>query len=116
MKVTLYVHRKFDAAHFLSNHSGECRLLHGHTWKVEMWVTGVVDSKTGIVVDFGVLKAIVDQYDHGLVNDHLSTPTAELLALSIATQITERTNIHKVRVRVWESEDCSAEVSSNRDN
>lgn len=53
----------FDCAHQLPNHDGKCANLHGHTYKVVVSVAGRVlqkpgDPKEGMVVDFGVIKAI----------------------------------------------------------
>ncbi len=31
---SLQAEASFDAAHFLANHPGQCRNLHGHRWKV----------------------------------------------------------------------------------
>ena len=47
---------KFDAAHRLMNHSGQCRNIHGHTWLVEVMIEGAVKEESGMVVDFQDLK------------------------------------------------------------
>lgn len=78
----------FDAAHFLPNHEGPCRRLHGHTWKLEVEVSSdkliLEGSETGMVVDFAKVKDVVnykviDQLDHTLLNDTVSNPTCENL-------------------------------------
>lgn len=52
----------FEAAHRLRNHNGKCRNLHGHSYKVDVAVTGeaLVDeggaSDEGMLFDFGVLS------------------------------------------------------------
>jgi len=57
--------------------------LHGHTWKVEVWLEGEVDPETGMVVDFGEVKYQIDLLDHTTLNWVLPVeflpPTAENL-------------------------------------
>lgn len=83
----------FDAAHYLPNHDGKCRNLHGHTYKVTVAIIGtprarVGASDEGMVLDFGVLSDafnsdVKDKLDHTLLNDRISLPTAENIALCI---------------------------------
>ena len=68
---------KFEMAHALVGHNGPCRNIHGHSYKFHVTVKGAVkngseDSDEGMVVDFTVIKNIVDrlivqEYDHSLV-------------------------------------------------
>jgi len=51
----------FDAAHCLPLHEGKCKQLHGHTWKLTVCVDGMIDQKTGFVLDFNTLKHLVEQ-------------------------------------------------------
>jgi len=102
----LYVNRKFSAAHHLPRHVGACRNLHGHTWKVEVWLKGEVNTN-GMLVDFGEVKAIIDLFDHSNLNDTFENPTAENLALYFHQKIP-----FCIKVRVWESENCYAEMAS----
>jgi 6-pyruvoyltetrahydropterin/6-carboxytetrahydropterin synthase len=51
----------FDAAHCLPLHEGKCKQLHGHTWKLTVCVEGVVNERTGFVIDFNLLKDIVNR-------------------------------------------------------
>ena len=44
-----------DCAHFLPGHH-KCGALHGHTYRVEVTIEG--ENKTGMIVDFGDLKAL----------------------------------------------------------
>lgn len=65
----------FDSAHFLSNYSGKCKNIHGHTWKVEAEVKAesLIDSGEykGMIVDFSDLKKdlkqVLDYFDHALI-------------------------------------------------
>lgn len=63
----------FHAGHRLENHGGKCRRLHGHTYKVDVEVGGLVSEEMdtpgeGMVIDFDELKAawapIDDLFDH----------------------------------------------------
>lgn len=105
----------FDAAHMLPNHSGKCANLHGHTYRVELVVTGAVRetdgaSDEGMVVDFAVLskawKRLHGQVDHAFLNDVLpddyQPTTAENLAIYIADQLRESVP-QLASVRVWET-------------
>lgn len=63
---------EFEAAHRLSNYPGPCREIHGHTYKLEVTVTGPIDSNTDMVMDFKELKkilqkAVLDPFDHALI-------------------------------------------------
>lgn len=64
-----------ETAHRLTNYSGKCASIHGHSylWEVECECMEGLDSR-GMVIDFGDLKAamktwIYDVYDHALVLD-----------------------------------------------
>ncbi len=78
-----------DAAHRLPNvPSGhKCANLHGHSFRIEIHISGPVDSKLGWVIDFAdIAKAfqpLHDQLDHKYLNDieGLSNPTSENLAV-----------------------------------
>jgi len=79
----------FDAAHKLTEHDGKCCILHGHTYKLEITVSGCElaesGSKQGMLIDFGEIKKavepLIDTYlDHCFLNDLSVYPTAENLA------------------------------------
>ena len=52
----LKVVSRFAAAHNLRNFYGKCEDLHGHNWKVEVYVVSDRLDEAGLVVDFGVIK------------------------------------------------------------
>jgi 6-pyruvoyltetrahydropterin/6-carboxytetrahydropterin synthase len=88
MKIKLHTEQWFDAAHHLNCYDGACANLHGHTYKLEMWVIGdenMRDVKTGILFDFGILKNIAKEYDHcGDLTELMGVnSTAENQALAI---------------------------------
>ena len=67
----------FEMAHALWNYDGACKNIHGHSYKLFVTVRGepVQDEnnvKTGMVMDFGDLKQIVNRtivkrFDHCMV-------------------------------------------------
>lgn len=79
---------RFEAAHWLPrlppDHASAS--LHGHSYHVEVGVSGPVDGHLGWVVDFADIKAavrpVIEMLDHRCLNeiDGLSNPTAENLA------------------------------------
>ena len=77
-----------EAAHFLPNvpEDHKCRRLHGHSFRIEVHVSGEIGAESGWVMDFADLKRafqpLFDQLDHRLLNDNegLPHPTSENLA------------------------------------
>jgi 6-pyruvoyltetrahydropterin/6-carboxytetrahydropterin synthase len=78
----------FEAAHRLPmvppDH--KCARMHGHSFRVEVTVSGEVDPRTGWLVDFGDITAVVEpllksELDHRSLNDvtGLENPTSEVL-------------------------------------
>jgi 6-pyruvoyltetrahydropterin/6-carboxytetrahydropterin synthase len=97
----------FDAAHRLPNvpEGHKCSRLHGHTYRVEIHVSGPVDEYTGWVVDFGDIKAafkpLIDQLDHYYLNEveGLKNPTSENLAHWIWQRLSAALPLSKIVVR-----------------
>lgn len=59
-KLSLTIERRFEAAHKLPNYNGACQRLHGHSWRLWVTASGIVNTTTGMVVDFTRLKELVD--------------------------------------------------------
>jgi len=67
----------FETAHALEGYDGACRHIHGHSYRLQVTVSGSPVSdpespKFGMVMDFGDLKRIVaenivSRFDHALV-------------------------------------------------
>ena len=67
----------FDAAHALVDYDGKCRHIHGHSYRLLITIQGAPndnldDPKNGMVMDFGLIKTLVNQkiidtYDHALL-------------------------------------------------
>lgn len=78
----------FEAAHLLPNVPAghKCARLHGHSFRVSVYVKGPVGERTGWVMDFADIKAafepILHRLDHYYLNEieGLSNPTSEHLA------------------------------------
>lgn len=53
----------FDSAHFLADYYGKCENLHGHRWRVVVYLeTGQLQAEgtmRDMVLDFGVFKRVV---------------------------------------------------------
>ena len=79
----------FDAAHYLALGASENRRLHGHSFYVDVTLRGEPDARTGVLRDFGTVKAVLDEIraglDHRLLNEiaGLENPTLENLAFYI---------------------------------
>lgn len=75
----------FEAAHFIPAfpEGHKCRRMHGHSFKVEIKVSGEIDPKLGILMDFAEIKAVVKPYidflDHQCLNDLGEEENIELL-------------------------------------
>ena len=100
----------FDAAHVLPNvpEGHKCRRLHGHTYRVRVYVSGEPDDRVGWVMDFGDIKAafepILDRLDHYYLNDieGLENPTAEVLARWIWQRLEPRLSMLR-RIEIHET-------------
>lgn len=101
----------FDAAHKLPGYDGLCANLHGHRWTLDITVEGEINKRTGMVLDFSVLKelvkgSIIAEFDHGYINDCLEMPTAEMMTNYIVQLLTNEVTlfgVRLVRVRLYET-------------
>ena len=79
---------QIEAAHRLPNVPAghKCARLHGHSFGVEIHVSGTPDAQTGWVMDFADIKSafapIFAELDHNYLNEipGLENPTSERLA------------------------------------
>ena len=130
MNPVVYVTRRtsFEACHYLPDYNGKCGKLHGHSYKLEVTVSGTVDCESaeecrnsydGMVLDFNEIKTmlreeVTDKYDHANLNDFFEVPTAECMAVTIfhdleAWLAQHVTYVNLVSVKLWETEDSYAE-------
>lgn len=75
----------FDAAHVLTNHAGQCKNLHGHTYRVIVEVGEGAEGED-MVIDFKDLKqvlreAILERFDHAFIFDQASASECEIAAV-----------------------------------
>lgn len=116
--------KEFSAAHSLKGYNGDCSLLHGHNWKVQVFIRSEELDSVGIAVDFKVLKkeldAILKELDHKHLNElpifQDRNPTSEHLAMYIYKRLSATVNDGKAivsRVRVCESEHSGASYFEN---
>ncbi|MBF0155068.1 MAG: 6-carboxytetrahydropterin synthase [Magnetococcales bacterium] len=123
----------FDAAHHLGYHDGKCQRLHGHSYGLELVLSGTPrlpkegEAQSGFVADFGLLSRIVQRelvdpfLDHRQLNTSLPgipyTSTEYLAAWIMGwclRHLEGRPELGGARmdtVRVWESSRSWAEAS-----
>ena len=107
------------AAHRLRGYKGKCEEIHGHNWKVEVYVQSEKLDDIGMVMDFKDLKKKTEQllklYDHKYLNEVAPfdkiNPSSENLARSIYKELSKKINNKNCmvsKVKVWESDDTAA--------
>lgn len=129
---------RWEMGHRLMLHEGKCRHMHGHSYRADVTLSGVVDPNTGMVVDFyemGFIKERINRVlDHAFAlcsSDEMGRaalacvpgtrvflmdgePTAENIAGMIARWAQDglESRASVSRVRVWETETCYATWSA----
>jgi 6-pyruvoyltetrahydropterin/6-carboxytetrahydropterin synthase len=97
-----------EAAHWLPNVPAghKCGRLHGHSFHIELHVSGPVDPKLGWVLDFAdikkAFKGVEDQIDHRCLNEvaGLENPTSENLCRWLWQKLKpELTTLSKIVVK-----------------
>ena len=125
MRYEVYREIYFSSAHHLRNYCGKCENIHGHNWRIRLYVTRSELTPTGFVMDFKdidrILKKVTDVLDHKDLNSMGEfrdlNPTAENIAgyifLKCEEEIRSIDLMAKVsRVMVWESEKSCAIVEA----
>jgi len=133
---------KWEAAHRLPWHEGQCRHLHGHSYRMMVELEGTPDER-GMLIDFKhikrVLKPLIEAWDHAVLvgagDDALAdamaqlgtrtytfptdTTTENICAYVVhylgtrALQTLQAHNVDTIRVRVAETETCYAELDQS---
>ncbi len=104
-------------AHQLREFEGRCENLHGHNWKIEVFVTGNELEPNGILIDFKRIKSVtekvIDELDHKFLNDleyfKGVNPSSENIARYIFKALGYALNSNNVRVSrvtAWESDNA----------
>ena len=91
---------------------GRLTVPHGHNYTLDVTVRGAIDPRTGMVIDLGELKRVVqetviERFDHADLNaDPLfrdRVPTTENIALAVWELLAPKLGRERLaRVRVWE--------------
>lgn len=123
MPYTIFKDFQFAAAHFIPEHPGKCRNLHGHNYKVRVYLEADTLDRIGMVVDFAVLKGylkeIAGPLDHRVINEippfDARATTAESLAEYVFAGVSERLErdghgerVRVRRVEIWENDASGA--------
>lgn len=85
----------FDSAHFLPfvPDGHKCKEIHGHTYRLIVYVDGELEQQLGWVMDFADMKIVIDpivkSIDHKLLNNiaGLENPTCEIIAVWLWNKI-----------------------------
>jgi 6-pyruvoyltetrahydropterin/6-carboxytetrahydropterin synthase len=91
------VEEEFSAAHFLTHYKGKCEKLHGHNYRVRLWLCGDNLDEGGMLFDFSLLKKMLREIlallDHSNLNDleiFCGNPSAERIAKFIFEEIQKK--------------------------
>ena len=131
---------RWEAAHRLPWHQGDCSNLHGHSYTMTVELEGEPDER-GMLIDFKeikrILKPLVEAWDHSVLvaenDDDLRRAMAALgsrqcvlpfdtTAENLCTYAIDRLladgrdtlarhGVHTVHIRIEETETCYAELS-----
>ena len=89
----IHVQEDFSAAHCLRDYPGKCKNVHGHNWKVDVYVACSELNDIGISLDFydvrKALKGVIDQLDHSDLNQLPQFKTENPSSENIAKYIYE---------------------------
>lgn len=115
----LMIETHFSSAHQLRGYKGVCERLHGHNWKVQVYVLAERLNDIDLAIDFHDLKKLTEEViaplDHGFLNDLFpfteKNPSSENIAKWIYDSLKKKIhndNINLSAVTVWESDTASA--------
>jgi 6-pyruvoyltetrahydropterin/6-carboxytetrahydropterin synthase len=96
----IFVTSDFSAAHRLSGHQGPCARVHGHNWKVTVYVRCLGLDAGGMGLDFLHLQSALDEVLSELDHKELNAvpfftecpPTAENVARFIFDELGRKVN------------------------
>ena len=110
---------RFEAAHYLPGYDGLCKNMHGHSYKLQVGISGAVNFENGMVMDFVKLKEtvnvlLINHLDHVCLNDipeffgfpaHM--PTAENMVIWMAERLSPPFQYEGQQlefVKLWETD------------
>jgi 6-pyruvoyltetrahydropterin/6-carboxytetrahydropterin synthase len=87
----------FDAAHTLRRdiETEGSKRIHGHTYRVEVSISGTPNPETGMVIDLGIVRQrlndVRELLDHHLLDEvaGLGIPTLENIAMFVANALSD---------------------------
>ena len=115
----LKINSQFAAAHQLRDFGGGCERLHGHNWRIEVYVSGSKLEENGLLIDFRVIKdktkKVMDELDHNFLNElepfRTQNPSSENIARHIFETLSRDLNHEDAKVTkvtAWESDSACA--------
>ncbi|MDY6970965.1 MAG: 6-carboxytetrahydropterin synthase QueD [Thermodesulfobacteriota bacterium] len=115
----LKITSQFASAHQLREFEGACERLHGHNWKIEVYVTGMELEENGLLIDFRLIKEatkrVIDDLDHQFLNElepfKTLNPSSENIARHIFESLSREINSERIKVSkvtAWESDSACA--------
>jgi 6-pyruvoyltetrahydropterin/6-carboxytetrahydropterin synthase len=110
---------QFAAAHQIRGIEGGCERLHGHNWKVEVFVSGDKLDENGLLIDFRDMKdkteALMEELDHRFLNELepfiTLNPSSENVSRYVYETLSRQLNTDTIRISkitVWESDSACA--------
>ena len=98
---------------------GKCEALHGHNWKIEVYVTGNKLGEDGLLIDFALIKKETEKalnvLDHKFLNElepfKSVNPSSENIARHIYESLSKNLkneNVRVSKVTAWESDTACA--------
>ena len=110
---------QFAAAHQIRGIEGGCERLHGHNWKVEVFVSGDKLDENGLLIDFREMKdkteALMEELDHKFLNElepfTTLNPSSENISRYVYEALSRQLNTDTIRISkitVWESDSACA--------
>lgn len=111
-QITICKSYRFEAAHWLPlvPDGHKCKKMHGHNYRVDIVIGGKLD-KRGFIKDYAEIDQEMSRLlflvDHQTLNKvpGLENPTAEIIARWFLRRVS-----NCIRCRVYENDDCWAEV------
>ncbi len=109
------VETQFCAAHALRRYRGQGEAVHGHNWRIQVFVRGEKLDENHILIDFRAVReateAIMQYLDHKHLNelppfDGELNPSTENIAAFVFHQVAARINNDHCQVtlvRAWET-------------
>jgi len=112
----------FDSAHYITDHDGKCKNLHGGRYDIEIRIKDRIDPMTGFVIDYSLIKnvtksLVINKFDHKTLN--LTCPelswrsSTEFLAIVIWEILIEYLpNLDSIKIYETETSFCEFQGSN----